>query len=226
MKKNLPRPGFEILFSLGIVLMLLLPPLVMAQQPKALKVTIVNGDTIINDKNLSATEGKKEQFLHRYSLKRDTGITAGLGKYVHTYSLFADDEGSGPRTRRIDGRNTQSFGYSNSNKDGISTHVSYQVGDVEKQTAQKITGLQKPDLDIEDLVITPQFSTGKTSISFTLAAKGYSEVQFKDSDGKTLWTDKANKSFNKSFDLPQNGIYYLQIKQGTKLGLRRIVKEQ
>jgi hypothetical protein len=63
MKKNLSGLSFEIFFALGIIIILLLPALVMAQRPKQLKVTIQNNDTTINEKNikeLSVTERKKQ----------------------------------------------------------------------------------------------------------------------------------------------------------------------
>lgn len=283
MKKNLLNPGFEFVFSLGVIAMLILPSMLLAQQPKNIKVTIQNNDTTVNGKNikeLSATERKR-------ALKDIKEIDNGIsitkkGKGQNSVYIFRKKEGDGKDMiveREMDGkdmppmafnfkidssdkhfdfhpeemmkrardlrfnynsdderprwsiggsrgRNTQSFSYSSTNNDGISTHVNYNVGDTNKETTKRISGAEKADLAINDLTLTPSFSTGKTNLDFTLAQKGIAEVQFKDSEGKTLWTDKTNGAFSKSFDLPQNGIYYLQVKQGNKLGLRRIVKEQ
>jgi hypothetical protein len=36
----------------------------------------------------------------------------------------------------------------------------------------------------------------------------------------------VNGSFNKSFGLGLNGVYFLQVKQGGKVALKRIVKEE
>jgi len=61
MKKHTFKPGFEFIFSLCILAVLGLPPLVFAQTTKDLQITINNGDTTINGKNikdLSATERK------------------------------------------------------------------------------------------------------------------------------------------------------------------------
>jgi len=62
---------------------------------------------------------------------------------------------------------------------------------------------------------------------FTLPSTAPAEVLLKDSKGTTLWSDKVIKgSFNKSFPLGLNGIYYLRIKQGSRLEVKKIFKEQ
>lgn len=62
MKRRTFKPGFEFIFSLSILAVLGLPPLVFAQtQTKDLQINITNGDTTINGKNikeLSASERK------------------------------------------------------------------------------------------------------------------------------------------------------------------------
>ena len=123
-------------------------------------------------------------------------------------------------------RNTQTFNYSNTDNDGISTSISFRVGDPSKERLKSIAGVDKAELTLNDLNLTPEFSTGKTTISFNLAAKTAAEVKFTDRDGKTLWADKAAAgSFSKKFSLPLNGIYYLQVKQGAGIAVKRIVKE-
>jgi hypothetical protein len=291
MKKKLLNPSFDFVFALGIISMLLLPPMVMAQQPpKQLKVIIENNDTTINGKNikdLSATERKKalkdmaevskdniisstgdvngvtgvtyirgrvgaetkgvrvehdgagdKHIQQNFSFKMDTAehhwtintndINARGAKFAQGFRFYNDDKKNEHRMMRMgrEGkRNSQSFNYANTNKDGFSTQISYNASDVNPETAKRISGAEKPEISIDDLMLTPSFSTGKTNLSFSLPEKGSAEVLFKDSDGKVLWTDKTNGTFNKSFELPQNGIYYLQVKQGNKTGLRRIVKE-
>lgn len=264
----------------------------MAQNRKELNVSINNGDTIINGKNikgLSPAErkdvlkdieqlnkdgkgmktitmfrhknsgDKDEEILvehmgpdadhmlmkHGFNLKMDSTnkhlraqIFADGDEDMHPpFKMDAPGRGEGEayryefntRDRMLRGpnrRNTQSFSYSNTNNDGISTHVSFSVGDVNRENLKRISGAEKADLQINDLTLTPAFSTGKTNLSFALTEKGAADVQFKDSEGKVLWSDKASSTFYKSFALPQNGIYYLQVKQNGKLCLRRIVKEQ
>jgi hypothetical protein len=123
-------------------------------------------------------------------------------------------------------RNTQTFNYSNTDNDGISTSISFKVGDPSKERLKSIAGIEKAGLALNDLSLIPEFSTGKTTMTFNLAAKTTAGVTFTDRDGKTLWTDKATAgNFLKKFSLPINGIYYLQVKQGTSVAVKRIVKE-
>jgi len=123
-------------------------------------------------------------------------------------------------------KNTQSFSYSNTDSEGINTHINFNVSDANAEKLKKISGTEKADLNIHDLSIVPSFTTGKTTLSFSLPGKG-AEVQLKDSEGTVIWSDKtAGNEFSKSFVLPKNGVYYLQVKQAGKLALRRITKEE
>jgi hypothetical protein len=87
--------------------------------------------------------------------------------------------------------------------------------------------IEGPMLNITDLNIVPQFSTGKTLLLFTLPSKGNAVVKLINSDGKELWTEKTTGSnFTKSFVIGLNGIYYLQVKQGSGIAVKRIMKEE
>jgi len=87
--------------------------------------------------------------------------------------------------------------------------------------------IEGPRLDITDLNIVPQFSTGKTLLLFTLPSKGAAEVKLINSEGKELWSEKTTGiNFTKSFVIGLNGIYYLQVKQGNGIAVKRIMKEE
>ena len=87
--------------------------------------------------------------------------------------------------------------------------------------------VQMDKLDIQDLTLAPEFSAGKTVLMFSLLAKTPAEVMLKDSKGNVLWTDKTvNGNFSKTFPLGLNGVYYLRVKQGGKLEVKKIFKEQ
>ncbi|MEO6150552.1 MAG: T9SS type A sorting domain-containing protein [Mucilaginibacter sp.] len=143
--------------------------------------------------------------------------------------------GDGPQGREIRiGRaidnfsrpNSQSFNYTNTDDEGITTHVSYRVNDASKEKLSLVAGVEKAELPLKDINVSPEFSTGKTLLSFNLPAKTTSDVQLKDSQGKVLWSDKAvNGSFSKAFTLGLNGAYYLQVKQGSGIAVKRVVKE-
>lgn len=124
-------------------------------------------------------------------------------------------------------RNSQSFSYTHTGSDGIMTHVNFNVSDASPERTKKETGSEKADLQLQDLVIVPEFSSGRTMLSFILPSRSTAEVKLTDNDGKVVWADKAvNGSFSKSFALGLNGRYLLEVKQGGKTALRRIVKEE
>ncbi len=126
-------------------------------------------------------------------------------------------------------KNTQNFVYTNTDNEGISTHVSYRVSDHPATLdfdAGKPEKTQLDMLNITDLTIVPEFSAGKTVLMFGLPSKAAAEVKLKDSKGNLLWSEKAvNGSFSKSFALGLNGMYYLQIKQGNKVAVKVILKD-
>lgn len=123
-------------------------------------------------------------------------------------------------------RNTQTFNYSNTGNDGISTNISFNVSDAKAEEAKKISGLEKPILAVNDINLSPEFSTGKTFLSFNLALKNTATLKLTDSDGKVLITGKVIAgSYNKKITLPLNGIYFLIVKQGASSAVKRIVKE-
>jgi hypothetical protein len=124
-------------------------------------------------------------------------------------------------------RNSQSFSYTNTDSDGIMTHINYNVSDASPERTKKETGNEKADLQLQDLVIVPEFSSGKTMLSFSLPAHTAAEVKLTDNDDKVIWNEKAaNGSFSKSFTLGLNGMYLLEVKQRGKTALKRIVKEE
>ena len=124
-------------------------------------------------------------------------------------------------------RNSQSFSYTNTGSDGIMTHINYNVSDASAERTKKETGSDKADLQLQDLVIVPEFSSGKMMLNFSLASHAAAEVKLTDNDGKVIWSAKAsNGSFSKTFALGLNGTYLLEVKQGGKTALKRIIKEE
>ena len=295
MKKPLFKPGFEFIFTLSILAVLGLPPLVSAQaQTKDLQININNGDTTINGKNikdLTAAERKDalkdinqiatinindknaphsmvivtrkhkgdksnkgivieqnedndmlangDTKLRRFELRRDnkndSAVTLNYAysmnaepkprMEVREFHMNRDDD----RPMAFGRKNTQNFIYSNTDNDGISTHVSYRVSDHPATLdfdAGKPEKAQLDMLDITDLTIVPEFSAGKTVLMFGLPSKAAAEVKFKDSKGNLLWSEKVlNGKFYKSFPLGLNGVYYLQVKQGNKVAVKEIMKD-
>ena len=93
--------------------------------------------------------------------------------------------------------------------------------------AKRLSGSEKATLELGDLTLTPEFSSGKTMLMFSLPAKENADVKLTNSDGKILWSSKtAAGAFSKNFIMPVNGIYYLIVKQGANIAVKKLVKEQ
>jgi hypothetical protein len=135
---------------------------------------------------------------------------------------------NGPDTKPfiLHQRNAQTFNYSNTDNDGISTNISFRVSEPSKEKLKLIAGTEKAELTINDLNLTPEFSTGKITLSFNLPAKTTADVKFTNTEGKVLWTDNAVAgAYSKKITLPVNGVYYLQVKQGASVSVKKIIKE-
>ena len=293
MKNHWTKPGFELMFALSIIGIMTLPLLVFAQGNKNMDITITNGDTTINGKNikeLSAEEraralkdidnlsGPETNGRQRIVIKRRSLTDTGGRNMIYKRRFFNDDDLTENhrffndsakhafkfRMKRPDGgdstftfnyrmngdgdeffndnmhnfnfrmrerenfrhRNVQRFDYSNTGNDGISTHISFRVNDASAEKVKNVTGIEKADLELRDLNLVAEFSSGKTLLMFNLAAKTPAEVKFTDSEGKLIWSAKmANGEFSRSFPLGLNGVYFLEVKQGGKVALKRVVKE-
>ncbi|MFD1258041.1 T9SS type A sorting domain-containing protein [Mucilaginibacter terrae] len=277
MKKRLLKPGFEMLFSAGIVAALGLPQLLFAQDRKAVKkeinIVIKDNDTTFNGKNLKkmAPDERQDALAEinktvkphspqrlEFNTRQSINIKGHDGiKSVYTYRRDSSRRYANPtdgltsrlpnvnfgmegpikerlrpeerplRMRNFSRQNSQTFDFNNVGKDGINTHVSYQVTEAGVEDAKKFAGLNTTStLELQDLTFTPQFTAGKTVLSFTLPAKTAADVQLTDSEGKIIWKDKtALAGFSKTFTWGLNGVYYLVVKQGGNAVVKRIVKE-
>ena len=270
MKKLYLKPGFEVIFSLSIIAILTLPAIVLAQNQKDMEITIQNGDTTVNGKNIKdlAPEERNAALKdisrlsgdmndrpghhmfpfrnrrggHRHDMMpgdEDMGLRDSTGRLLHIRKRF-DGDGMGrpsermmseqiqivppPPPGRFDRRNTQLFNYSNIGADGMVTRISFHVSEADDNQAD--AKAEKASLVITDLTLVPEFSTGKTLLMFTLPSKATAEISLTDSESKQLWSEKsASLNFRTTFVLPYNGIYFLQIKQGTKEVTKKIVKD-
>ncbi|ASU32246.1 T9SS type A sorting domain-containing protein [Mucilaginibacter xinganensis] len=285
MKKHLVKPGFEFIFSFALVMILGVPPVLLAQIKikKDIDIRIQNGDTTVNGKNikeLSAEEkqdaladinnlrsGKAgsadlrrveivkrkragngnedqvitEKFIVNDSVGNVMNTRPGKMKRMNREMTFNyhgnDGEGdrmemrerrfNGPMAPRFNRKNSQSFEYVNIDNDGVSTRVSFHVSEASDDDLKRMPYVEGPKFEIKDLNLVPQFTSGKVLLMFSLLSKAPAEVKLSDSEGKFLWSEKAvNGTFSKSFALGLNGIYYLQIKQGKSISLKRIMKEE
>ena len=262
------RPGFEFIFSLGLMAILGLPPLLMAQNKTDMDINIQNGDTVVNGKSIKTLSASDRQSalnaIAHISNATMKDTSAGMnrnglhtGRPMITQSMMTRDSmgnaiplrirkpnaavrrqrmdmDNSARMRnrlgtgtgmRFDTKNTQNFDYVTTDNEGISTHVSYHLSEVSDDELKKIPYVEGPKFEIKDLNLVPEFSTGKTLLMFNLLSKAVAEVQLSDSEGKLIWNEKAvGGSFKKTFALGLNGVYYLKIKQGSSIALKRIMK--
>ncbi len=78
-KKLTTKPGFEFIFAVGIAAIFILPAAVMAQDNKNIDITIANGDTVINGKNIKDMSPAQRQEAMS-DLNKITGKSKGQHK--------------------------------------------------------------------------------------------------------------------------------------------------
>jgi len=129
--------------------------------------------------------------------------------------------------RKRERRNTQNFNFENTNNDGAVTRVNFHVSDISDDDLKRMPYIEGPKFEITDFNLVPQFSSGKVLLMFNLPSKAPSEVTLSDSEGKALWTEKGvSSTFSRSFALGLNGVYYLKVKQGKNIAIKKIMKEE
>jgi hypothetical protein len=129
--------------------------------------------------------------------------------------------------RKRERRNSQNFNFENTNNDGVVTRVNFHVSDISDDDLKRMPYVEGPKFEITDFNLVPQFSSGKVLLMFNLPSKALAEVTLSDSQGKALWTEKsASSTFSKSFALGLNGVYYLKVKQGKNIAMKKIMKEE
>ena len=190
----------------------------------------------------TATGGRHRMMANPMTVKRDSaGNIVEMRSGRRLGRITEDGEGPGemgfkpgragdpfrPPMMGYGRRNSQSFNYVNTDNNGISTRISFNVADVTNEDLKRMPHIEGARLEINDLNLVPEFSTGKTIVLFTLQTKGAAEVKMVNSQGNIMWTEKTNGGmFTKSFVMGLNGIYYLQVKQGSGVAVKRIMKEE
>ncbi|MDF2432756.1 MAG: hypothetical protein JWP44_2387 [Mucilaginibacter sp.] len=276
MKTFLLKPGFELIFALGLIAILALPPVLLAQSKKNMDINIVNGDTTVNGKNIkdlssadrkealkdinrmgSQMDGSTEPgtftFRRRDSVGGRTnrvefrrkksdldstdnimGVRPGNSKKMNFAFKYrnSNENNTGFRSFNPSGmgferRNSQKFDYLTTDEDGISTHITFHISEVSNDDLKRMPHVEGGKFEISDLTLVPEFSTGKTLLMFNLPAKTIAEAKLTDSEGKILWNEKTTGGrFSKTIVFGLNGIYYLQVKQGHNIAVKKIMKEE
>jgi len=126
-------------------------------------------------------------------------------------------------------KNSSSFNYNNIDKDGISSRMNLRISDADKDQLKKITGSESMTsiLNVEDLTLFPNFSTGKLGLSFNMESRGLVKVNILDSQLNQVFADEATNfsgNYIKQISLPKNGLYYISIKQNAGWYVRKLIK--
>jgi hypothetical protein len=172
---------------------------------------------------------------------KGTGLDSNLRKRIITMNRNFNGPGmSGPNTppmafeRRMmpgaaERKNSSSFNYNQVDKDGISSRMNLRIIDAEKDPLKKITGSESMTsaLNVEDLTLFPNFSTGKLGLSFNMESRGVVKVKVLDSQLNQVYADEAanfSGNYMKQISLPKNGIYYISIKQNAGWYVKKLIK--
>ena len=126
--------------------------------------------------------------------------------------------------------NSSSFNYNYTDNDGISTRMNIRISQAGKDQLKKITGTEtiSNPLDVIDITIFPNFSSGKLGLLFNLASRGITKVRILDSDLKVVFSDEAanfSGNYIKQIALPKNGLYYLSVSQNGNWFVRKLIKD-
>ena len=126
-------------------------------------------------------------------------------------------------------KNSASFNYNNIDKDGIPSRMNLRIIEAGKDQLTKIMGSESmtSTLNVEDLTLFPNFSTGKLGLSFNMESRGPVKVKVLDSQLNQVYADEATNfsgNYMKQISLPKNGIYYISIQQNASWFVKKLIK--
>ena len=124
--------------------------------------------------------------------------------------------------------NSNTFNYSTTDKDGFTTNITYTVAEPSKtdlNSTFKDEKINVNGLNISDVMLIPNFTSGKTTLTFSTKAKGVLNIKLMDSAGTTLFSDNKTligELYSNSFSVAKNGNYFLHITQGSQTFIRKV----
>jgi hypothetical protein len=98
MKAPFLKPGFEFVFSLSLIAILGLPPMLLAQAQKDVEIKIENGDTTVNGKNIKELS-PKERKNALMDINHITGDDNNHKDEVHVFTFRRSDSLDGKTER-------------------------------------------------------------------------------------------------------------------------------
>lgn len=124
-------------------------------------------------------------------------------------------------------KNSQSYSFRNTDKDGITTSLWIDVNDPSKEDLEKIKSSDEV-LGVQSLSFSHDFSSGKIILMFTLPGKSSANIKVLDSNMKSVYSDNVSRfqgTYSKAVSLPRNGKYFLVIRQNNKTFVKRLIKQ-
>lgn len=124
--------------------------------------------------------------------------------------------------------NSNNFSYSTTDNDGFTTRINYTISEpsnTELKNTFKDEKIAFNSLNISDVMLVPNFSTGKTTLTFTSKAKGALNIKMIDSAGNAILSENKTllgESYSNTFSASRNGNYFLQISQGSQTFIRKV----
>jgi hypothetical protein len=131
---------------------------------------------------------------------------------------------------RADKPNSSRFNYAITDKNGYTTRTQISILEPNKADLKGVFNNENiaiNTLAVDDLVLSPNYSSGKITLSFTATTKGVLAVKLVDTDGKILFSENKaifDNNYTKQFVLAKNGIYYLEVSQAGKTYIRKLIK--
>ena len=122
--------------------------------------------------------------------------------------------------------NSQHFSYTYTDKDGISNRSYVYISDASPNEMEHITGKSfslVEELKISDFILFPNFSGGKTTISFSTTRKG--TIKILNSDDEVLLANQFSAgNYFEQIPMLRNGIYFIYIQSGKAAYVRKVIK--
>lgn len=124
--------------------------------------------------------------------------------------------------------NSNNFSYSTTDNDGFTTRINYTISEpsnTDLKNTFKDEKIAFNSLNISDVMLVPNFSTGKTTLTFTSKAKGALNIKMIDSAGNAILSENktlVGESYSNTFSASRNGNYFLQITQGSQTFIRKV----
>lgn len=126
-------------------------------------------------------------------------------------------------------KNSSQFNYNYVDKDGIEEDINISLSETSPEEFKKIsrTTDMANTLDVRDLTIFPDLSTGGLNLTFKLGSSGSTRIKVLNSNLTEIFSDSdiiVNSAYLKPINITRNGMYYVVISQGGKWFVKKLLR--